>query len=64
MKQLIVNKRIKFSNEDLILMVELKRLKINPSKLIRQAFRDKIKSELPVILKDEAKRKSKEYCPF
>ena len=53
-----------FSDDDIKLMNELKRFKIKPSQSIRLALRDKLSRDLPGLLKEEQKRKDKEYCPF
>jgi len=56
--------RIRLSNNDLLLLNQLKSLRIKPTTFIRTAMREKIQRELPVLLVQESKRKSKEYCPF
>lgn len=56
--------RIRLSNDDLLLLKELKRLKVKPTTFIRIALREKIKRDLPKILDKESKMKSKEYCHF
>ena len=56
--------RIRLSKDDKKLIDELKKRKIKPTTFIRNAFREKIKNELPIIIEREEKRKSKEYCPF
>ena len=63
-RRLNITKRIRFNNDDELLMQRLKQLKIKPSKFIRQAFREKIKNDLPKLIIEEEKRKSKDYCPF
>ena len=55
---------IRFSKDDILLIDELKRLKIKPDQIIRLAFREKLNRDLPILLKEEQKRKSKEFCPF
>lgn len=56
--------RIRLSNDDLLLLKELKRMKVKPTTFIRIALREKIKRELPKILEQERKRKEQIYCPF
>ena len=56
--------RIRLSNNDLLLLEELKKLRIKPTTFMRKAFREKIERELPKMIEDETKRKNKEYCPF
>ena len=55
--------RIRLSNNDLLLLKELKKLRIKPTTFMRKAFREKIERELPKMIEDETKRKNKEYCP-
>jgi len=50
--------RIRLSDADLHLLNELKKHRIKPTTFIRDAFREKIKSELPKI------KERKQYCPF
>jgi len=56
--------RIRLSNDDLLLLKELKRLKVKPTTFIRTALREKIERDKPVLIQQENKRKSKQYCPF
>lgn len=56
--------RLRMNKEDKILLKRLRELRINPSVFVRNAMREKIKKELPLLIKEEEKRKSKEYCPF
>ena len=56
--------RIRLSNNDLLLLNELKKLRIKPTTFIRKAFRDKIERELPKLIEAENKRKEKIKCPF
>jgi len=55
---------IRFSKDDILLMNELKRYRIKPDQFLRIALREKLHRDLPILLKEEEKRKSKEYCPF
>lgn len=56
--------RIRLSDDDLQLLKELKKLRINPTTFIRNAFREKIEREMPKIIESEKKRILKIYCPF
>lgn len=56
--------RIRLSDEDLVLLNELKKRRIKPTTFIRNAIREKISKDLPKIIESESERKSKEYCPF
>ena len=56
--------RIRLSNNDLLLLNELKKLRIKPTTFIRKAFREKIERELPVLIEEENKRIEKIKCPF
>ncbi len=56
--------RIRLSNNDLLLLNELKKLRIKPTTFIRKAIREKIERELPKLIESENKRKNTEYCPF
>ena len=62
--KLIHSYRIRLSNNDLLLINELKKLRIKPTAFIRNAFREKIERELPKLIEIENKRKNKIYCPF
>ena len=53
-----------FSHEDIILLNELRRFKIKPSQFVKLALREKYHRDLPILLKEEAKRRDKEFCPF
>ena len=55
---------IRFSEDDLKLLNELKKYKIKPHAFIRIALREKLNKDLPEIIKREKYLKSKEYCPF
>lgn len=56
--------RIRLSSNDLLLLNELKKLRINPTTFIRKAIREKIERELPKIIEAENKRNEKIKCPF
>lgn len=56
--------RIRLSEDDLILLKQLKSLKIKPTTFIRKAFREKIDRDLPDLIKAETERKEKIKCPF
>ena len=62
--KLIHSYRIRLSNNDLLLLNELKKLRIKPTTFIRKAMREKIERELPKLIQDEIKMKNKQYCPF
>lgn len=56
--------RIRLSSNDLLLLNELKKLRIKPTTFMRNAFREKIERELPKLIDSENKRKEKIKCPF
>ena len=56
--------RIRLSSNNLLLLNELKKLRIKPTTFIRKAFREKIEREMPKIIELENKRKEKIKCPF
>lgn len=56
--------RIRLSEDDLMLISQLKSHGIKPSTFIRDALREKIKNELPSLVAEENRRKSQEYCPY
>ena len=56
--------RIRLSSNDLLLLNELKKLRIKPTTFIRNAFREKIERELPKLIEAENKRNSKIKYPF
>jgi len=56
--------RIRLSDDDLMLLNQLKSLRIKPTTFIRKAFREKIEKELPKIIDNENRRKDKIKCPF
>lgn len=56
--------RIRLSEDDLMLICQLKSHGIKPSTFIRDAIREKIKNELPLLIAEENQRKSQEYCPY
>ncbi len=56
--------RIRLSENDLALLDELKKLKIQPSKFIRESLRQKIESDLPELIEQEKINISKQFCPF
>ena len=64
MKLLTETRRIRFSNDDILLMKSLKKYRIMPSRFIRNAFREKIERDKPKILEKEKKRKELIECPF
>lgn len=55
---------IRFSDKDLELFNELKKVKVKPHKFIRAAFREKIKKDLKKLIEKEKYYYSKDYCPF
>jgi len=56
--------RIRLSDDDLLLLKQLKSLRIKPTTFLRNAFREKIERELPKLIDSENKRKEKIKCPF
>ena len=56
--------RIRLSDDDLLLLKQLKSLRIKPTTFMRNAFREKIERELPKLIDSENKRKEKIKCPF
>lgn len=56
--------RIRLSDNDLLLLKQLKSLRIKPTTFIRNAFREKIERELPKIIEKENNQKEKIKCPF
>ena len=56
--------RIRLSDDDLLLLKQLKSLRIKPTTFLRNAFREKIQRELPKLIEYENKSKEKIKCPF
>ncbi len=56
--------RIRLSDDDLLLLKQLKLLNKKPTTFMRNALREKIKRDLPKLIDDENKRKYKIKCPF
>lgn len=56
--------RIRLSDDDLLLLKQLKSLRIKPTTFMRNAFREKIERELPKLIEYENKSKEKIKCPF
>mgnify|MGYP003528237238 len=56
--------RIRLSDDDLLLLKQLKSLRIKPTTFFRNAFREKIERELPKLIEYENKSKEKIKCPF
>lgn len=56
--------RIRLSDDDLLLLKQLKSLRIKPTTFVRKAIREKIEREMPKIIESENKRKEKIDCPF
>ena len=56
--------RIRLSDNDLLLLKQLKSLRIKPTTFIRNAIREKIERELPKLIENEKKRIDKIKCPF
>jgi len=56
--------RIRLSDNDLLLLKQLKSLRIKPTTFVRNAIREKIERDLPKIIESENKRKDKIKCPF
>ena len=63
MAQLTKIEAIRFSQEDVEFMAELRRLNINPHQVIRLAFREKINREYKEIEK-QIEKKNKVILPF
>ena len=56
--------RIRLSDDDLLLLKQLKLLNKKPTTFMRNALREKIKRDSPKLIDDENKRKYKIKCPF
>ena len=56
--------RIRLSDNDLLLLKQLKALRIKPTTFIRNAIREKIEREMPKLIEAETKRNEKIKCPF
>lgn len=56
--------RIRLSDDDLLLLKQLKLLNKKPTTFMRNALREKIERELPKIIEAENKRNEKIKCPF
>lgn len=63
-KILIKTRRIRFSENDILLMESLKKYRIKPTTFLRDAFREKIKRDKPVILEQEKERIESIKLPF
>ena len=57
-------RRIRFSENDILLMESLKKYRIRPTTFIREAFREKIHKDKPKILEQEKQRLELIYIPF
>lgn len=55
--------RIRLSSNDLLLLNELKKLRIKPTTFMRKALREKIDRDLPKLIEAETKRNEKIKCP-
>jgi len=64
MKILTKTRRIRFSENDILLMESLKKYRVKPTTFLREAFREKIHRDKPIILEQENKRVNKLICPF
>jgi len=64
MKILTEAVRVRFSKNDKLLFLSLRKYKIKPTTFIREAFREKIHRDKPKILLAEQKRLDKIKCPF
>ena len=64
MNKLTHIQRFRFTQDDVLLFVELKKNRINLSSFVRKAVREKIERDLPKIIENENKRIDKTYCPF
>lgn len=56
--------RIRLSDDDLLLLKQLKLLNKKPTTFMRNALREKIERELPKIIEAENKRNEKIKYPF
>lgn len=56
--------RFRFTQNDVLLFVELKKNRVNVSSFVRKAIREKIERDLPKIIELENKRNEKITCPF
>lgn len=56
--------RIRLSDDDLLLLKQLKLLNKKPTTFMRNALREKIKRDLPKLIEDEKKQINKAKCPF
>ncbi len=56
--------RIRLSDDDLLLLKELKKLRVKPTTFMRKAFREKIERDLPKLIAQEKINENKKYCPF
>ena len=56
--------RFRFTQDDVLLFVELKKNRINFSSFVRKAIREKTERDMPKITQNENKRIDKTYCPF
>ena len=53
--------RVRLSSDDMLLLNELKKLRVKPTTFIRNAIREKIERDLPKIIEAEKKRIAKEW---
>ena len=56
--------RLRISQADLNLIAELRKYGIKPTRFIREAFREKVERDRPVILKREQEALERLVCPF
>lgn len=63
-KILTKTRRIRFSENDILLMESLKKYRIKPTTFLRDAFREKIKRDKPIILQEEMERIESIKLPF
>lgn len=64
MKILTKSYRIRLSDNDLILLAQLKELGIKPSSFVRNAIREKIAKDLPELIEQEQRQKDAAFCPY
>ena len=64
MKFLTKTVRIRFSEDDKNLMLELKKQKIKSTTFIREAFRKRIEVELPLLIAEEKLKQELILTPF
>lgn len=64
MKILTTSYRIRISNADKILLSDLKTKGFKPTTFIRNAFREKLQRDLPLLIAEEKRKQELIDCPF